>query len=105
MSLPFRIGKSAMENSMLVMQSDNEDVWFHINGLPSAHLVYFNPDRMSLDKLRTKKIIYQMALELKKSSKYKKLPHVEVIYSYVKNVSPTAKPGLVRVKETKVITV
>jgi len=105
MTKPFRIGKSAMENSMLVMQSSENDVWFHINGLPSAHLVYFNPKCESLEKLRSQNTIYIMALELKKKSKYSKLNNIEVIYSFVKNVTPTTKPGLVRVKNCLTILV
>ena len=43
--------------------------------------------------------------ELKKKSKYSILNNIEVIYSFVKNVTPTTKPGLVRVKNCLTILV
>ena len=103
----YRIGKTAMENTMLILQSDQHDVWFHVNGLPSAHLVYFNSQNDTLKNLRKNNIIYQMALELKKSTKYKKIPNIEIIYAHVKDITTSTKPGLVHInpKHVNIITV
>lgn len=93
----FRIGKNAVENTELVLQSSDRDVWFHIRDNPSAHLVYFNPSSISLGELRRTGIIYRMALELKKRSKYSKKNTIQVIYDYIENINPTPKPGMVNV--------
>ena len=97
MSEQFRIGRNAVENTELVLQSGDKDVWFHISGSPSAHLVYFNPYMETLDDLRKSGIIYKMALELKKKSKYRKEQGIMIIYDYIKNITVTTKPGLVTV--------
>lgn len=92
----YHTGRNAMENTELVLRSSAMDVWFHINDLPSAHLVYYNPDGLDLTHLRKKGIIYRMALNLKKKSKYRKCNNIEVIYDYIKNITPLTKPGLVQ---------
>ena len=102
---PYRIGKSAMENTELVLRSDGQDVWFHINGVPSAHLIYYNPDKVTLEALRKSGTIYRMAAILKKNSKYKKATNIEVIYDYIRNVQVLPKPGLVQVNNPKKILV
>lgn len=99
----FQKGRNAVENTELVLRASDMDVWFHVNGLPSAHLIYYNPDGTSLKDLRKKGVIYKMALELKKSSKYSKMNNIEVIYDYIKNIHPLTKPGLVECKNPKSI--
>jgi predicted ribosome quality control (RQC) complex YloA/Tae2 family protein len=96
----YKIGRNAVENTELVLRSSDMDVWFHVNGLPSAHLVYYNPDGLDLIYLRKKGVIYRMALNLKKSSKYHKCNSIEVIYDYIKNIIPLTKPGLVQCNPT-----
>jgi predicted ribosome quality control (RQC) complex YloA/Tae2 family protein len=102
---PYRIGKSALENTELVLRASDMDVWFHVNGVPSAHLIYYNPDSLDLGVLRKKGVIYKMALALKKSSKYRKINKIEVIYDYIKNINPLTKPGLVECKSPKIMSV
>lgn len=91
----FQIGKSAQDNTQLILSSEPLDVWFHVADAPSAHLVYHNENQVDLDLLRSNGTIYRMALELKKRSKYRKLPNIKVIYCYVKDVVLTDTPGRV----------
>lgn len=102
---PYQIGKSAIENTELVLRASDMDVWFHVKGVPSAHLIYYNPDQLDLGYLRKKGVIYKMALTLKKSSKYRKINNIEVIYDYIKNIHPLTKPGLVECISPKVMKV
>lgn len=101
----FCIGKNAVENTELVLRSSDMDVWFHINGMPSAHLVYYNPDGHDLEYLRKKGVIYRMAINLKKKTKYRKCNTIEVIYDYIKHITPLTKPGLVKCKSPHTIVV
>lgn len=99
----YQIGRNAVENTELVLRASEMDVWFHIHQVPSAHLIYYNPEATDLQTLRKKGIIYKMALELKKSSKYHKCNNIEVIYDYIKNITPLTKPGLVQCDNPKTI--
>lgn len=99
----FQKGKNAVENTELILRASDMDVWFHVKGVPSAHLIYYNPDGIGLKDLRKKGVIYKMALELKKSSKYHKMNNIEVIYDYIKHIHPLTIPGLVRCENPKVI--
>lgn len=101
--LQFVIGKNAKNNTHLVQTASNMDVWFHIDGAPSAHLILRNPDETDLKTLRKQGIIYRMALTLKQRSKYRKSNNIPVIYDYCKNVIPQDKPGRVVVKSPKII--
>ena len=94
------IGKHAHDNTHLVILANKNDIWFHINDLPSAHLIMYNPNNESLEKLRRSGIIYKMAVALKKSSKYSKINNISMVYTTIDNVSPTSTPGLVTIKKS-----
>jgi len=102
-SLQFRIGKNATENTELVLLASEQDVWFHVADAPSAHLVYFNGLGHDLESLRKSGVIYRMAVELKKASKYR--DNVRIIYDYIRNIKTTPKPGLVYTKNPRSIVV
>lgn len=99
----YQIGRNATENTELVLRSSAMDVWFHVNDQPSAHLIYYNPDGLDLDHLRKKGVIYRMALTLKKKSKYRSFNNIEIIYDYIKNITPLTKPGMVQCNSPKTI--
>jgi predicted ribosome quality control (RQC) complex YloA/Tae2 family protein len=101
--LEYKIGKNASDNTMLVVSSTPYDVWFHIHNETSAHLVYYNPDKLSLETLRSNGTIYRMAIALKKQSKYRKYLNISVLYCYIKDVTTTNTPGLVTTINTKTI--
>lgn len=96
--MDYVIGKSAEENTHLVQTAAELDVWFHVSNLPSAHLILHNPEGTTLKDLRKQGTIYQMALELKKSSKYRKMNNVTIVYDYCKNITTLDTPGKVQCK-------
>jgi len=99
----YNIGKTAADNTKLIQEAYDLDVWFHIKDVPSAHLIMSNPEGIDLKTLRKTGIIYKMALNLKKKSKYKKHMNITIIYDHCKNVSPLDKPGLVSCNSPKTI--
>jgi predicted ribosome quality control (RQC) complex YloA/Tae2 family protein len=101
----FTIGKNAEDNTRLVLASEPHDVWFHVQGMTSAHLVYKNPDNLSLDDLRSNGTIYRMAVTLKQRSKYRKIPTLPMDYCYINDVTTTSTPGLVTIVHGKVMNV
>lgn len=101
----YLIGKNANENTYLLKNANSMDIWFHIADGPSAHLIFKNPMEIDLKTLRKEGIIYNMALSLKKATKYRKTNNITIIYDYCKNVTPLDKPGLVQCKSPKSIRV
>ena len=67
-----------------------EHSWFHIENVPSAHLV-IPVSYLKLDK----RTLYVIALELKKNSKYKKCNSLSVIYTHRKSLKLTTTLGKV----------
>ena len=95
--LDYVIGKDAEQNTELILESEPHDVWFHLDGVPSAHLILRNPEEFSLQHLRSSGVIYQMALKLKAKGKYRKACNVTILYAQIKDVHVTDIPGRVTV--------
>lgn len=103
-SITYISGKDQHENTELVMCSESNDIWFHINNLPSAHLVA-KINHLKLNKKELLKIVKQGALILKSISKYKSYDKLEICYTYISNVEVTDIPGTVNTSSLKIITV
>ena len=59
--IPLRMGRNCGENDSLLKSMDPEDTWFHLEGVPSAHLA------MPRDYRKVSKhTLYRIALEVKK---------------------------------------
>lgn len=84
--IDIKIGSNVNENDQLFDEADDSDTWFHINGLPSAHM-------WIKDTITDKNILYQIALQLKKTSKYKKMNNVPIVYTTKSNLTKTDKIG------------
>lgn len=91
--LVLKIGSNQEENQELMDKMEPEHTWFHIENLPSAHLVI----PISFTKL-DKDTLYLIALKLKINSKYKKCNSVSVIYTHRKSLKLTNTPGKVIIK-------
>jgi len=62
-----RIGQNARENDSLFYTAKAEDLWFHLNSGPSAH-VYLIIDNCS-DKMERKRLVHQSANMVRLHSK------------------------------------
>ena len=81
-----KYGRNKSENDILYNTADENDIWFHINNYPSAH--------MWLKETRyTKQELYTIALQLKIRSKYRKQNYIEIIYTKKKNLQKTNTKG------------
>ena len=86
--IPLKMGRNRYENDALLKSMDPEDTWFHLEGLPSAHL------SMPRDyKKVSKHTLYRIALEVKKNSRYKSKHVLPVMYTYRKNLTLTEIPA------------
>lgn len=86
--IPLKMGRNQDENDALLKSMDPEDTWFHLEGFASAHL------SMPRDyKKVSKHTLYRIALEVKKSSKYRSKHVLPVMYTYRKNLTLTNIPA------------
>ena len=79
-----------------------EDVWFHVDGRSSAHVILVNATNEKLNKI-PKKVIKRCACICKASTK--ESAKCVVIYTQRKNVEKTDVLGCVMPRETKTITI
>jgi len=77
--IDIKIGSNVFENDELFDSVEDNDIWFHVDGMPSAHM--WVPACVL-----TKQQLYMIALELKKSSKYKKMNNISIIYATKENI-------------------
>ena len=88
--IPVTMGQNKFENSEIVQKMEPDHTWFHLDGLPSAHITI----PIDYDKI-SKSALYQIALSLKQNSKHKKQNNVTVIYTHRKSLKLTNTPGKV----------
>ena len=97
-----KIGENAKENDELVASSKQIDVWFHLDNLPSCHVV------ISCDKKNpiTNEMIKYCASLCKENTKYRNHKKIKVKYTEIKNVKRTKTPGMVTLKgKCKTVTI
>lgn len=89
-----KIGKNKKENDDLVKTSAKTNIWFHVNNIPSSHVVLSNEER--LNKI-PKQVIKRCACLCKSNSSSKSESKCEIIYTEMANVSATEHEGQVTV--------
>ena len=104
-----RVGQNAKENWYLIDRADDFDLWFHLDDLPSGHVV--------IKEILNKKVIstskddfFDYPYELiniasqycKAQSKYKN-SKVTIIYTTINNVKKGKDIGSVFIKKSKYI--
>lgn len=101
--IPYSIGKNAEHNSEIISLSSSNDLWFHLDNSPSAHVILHIPDGILLNKKNKHKIVVQGALLCKANSSKKSDKNVSVCYAFIKHVHLTDIPGQVILSEKKTI--
>jgi predicted ribosome quality control (RQC) complex YloA/Tae2 family protein len=102
LNIKFLIGKDARNNTDIINQSQDNDLWFHVNNLPSCHVIAHIHD-LNISRKDIPYIVTQGALLCKQNSKYKSYKNVEIIYTRIKNVKTLETPGSVMTTDTKII--
>ena len=95
-----KAGETAQENWDLIDASGQNDIWFHVEGHPSCHLVLIVNDA-NKKKDPHKSVINYCAALCKEGSKLKNGKNIKIIYTAIKNVKKADKPGAVTTKNTK----
>lgn len=98
----FHIGKNKKDNFQIIDNGKDEDIWFHAKNDSSCHIVCEINYEYSKDEL--KKIAKLGALLCKNNTnKLKNMRNVEIIYTFLKNVTKTEIEGCVTTTNTKTI--
>jgi predicted ribosome quality control (RQC) complex YloA/Tae2 family protein len=103
--IEYFLGKSASDNFTIIDAANENDIWFHINGEASGHVIAKLPEENNYTKKQLRQIITQGALVCKENSKYKSQKSVDVVYTYVKYVEKTNILGKVSITNHKIISV
>lgn len=101
--IPYLIGSNAQDNFDIIDESEPTDMWFHIAGQSSCHVIAKMPQDIKLDKKQKLQIIKQGALICKQNSKYKSLHDVQIIYTQIANITKQEQIGKVETQNSKII--
>jgi predicted ribosome quality control (RQC) complex YloA/Tae2 family protein len=96
----FRIGKNAEGNFQIIDLSKEDDLWFHISGASSAHVIAVVP-YFALDKKQKRDLVKRGAVLCKKYSKYAGAKNVEIDYTEIRNVKKTDVVGSVIINHSR----
>lgn len=90
-----KVGQNAKENWQLIDESKQDDLWFHVEGHPSAHVVISMPDKSKVSK----QTIKYAALLCKQHSKLNGNNKLTIIYTQIRNLSKGKEMGSVITKK------
>ena len=94
------IGGNKYENAELITASSSDDVWFHLAGLPSCHVVVKTTGRLPPQVI--KRCAYLCKIN---TNSAKSMPKCEVGYTTIANIQTTDIPGAVITHNTKSVSV
>ncbi len=97
-----RVGENAEENSKLISDSKQTDLWFHLDNLPSCHVVISCNKKNPVSSI----MIQYCAKLCKQHTKYKNYYKLKVMYTEIKNVKKTKTHGKVTIKgKSKIVVI
>jgi len=107
-AVEFWIGENAADNEAILDRARPDDLWFHVDGGPSCHVIAVLPDAL-MTTLKNRKAIHKVAVQgavlCKQHSKYRTHARVQVMYAPVKCVTKTETVGSVHVHPYKVVAI
>ncbi len=85
------IGRNSRENWTIIENSNENDIWFHLNDYPSPHIV------LKYNEFIPENIILECCNLCKKYSKYKNFPakYLKVVYTKINNLKKGSDIGSV----------
>ena len=86
-SIKYILGENAQDNHDIITNADNNDWWFHLDDLPSAHCIVEKDNIDNDDKIFACQLIYDKSKHArrKKKSNY--------CFTQIKNIRKTRTPG------------
>ena len=94
------IGQNKYDNFDLINSSNTTDIWFHVEGIPSCHVIL-----KTNEKIRDipQRVIKRCAYLCKINSKAKTFKVCNIAYTTINNVTNTNIIGQVEVSSCKII--
>ena len=99
--LIIHIGANAKDNWNIIDMAKPNDIWFHVEDHPSAHVILIVPTELTQIKDVSKMTLKYRANLCKKNKENK--DQMNVIYTQIKNVTKADKEGSVTTTNCKVI--
>jgi predicted ribosome quality control (RQC) complex YloA/Tae2 family protein len=96
------IGKNKTDNFKIIDDATDNDIWFHVQGEPSCHVILKNSTEL---KNIPRQVIKQCAYMCKINSKAKTKKNSVIIYTPLCNVIKTEIVGQVAVSKYKSVNV
>ena len=101
-----RVGNNAKENWDLITDSEPDDMWFHLDEYPSAHVVMKQNNNIINEKYYPNQIIFIASTYCKTYSKHgKNLSRAKIVYTQIKNLKKCKEVGSVIISKPNYITV
>lgn len=97
-----RIGQNRQDNFDIIDGADLSDIWFHVEGIPSCHVILKTEQKMNNIPLQ---VIKRCAYLCKINSKAKTEPKCSVSYTTINNITKTDIIGQVNVTNYKTVRV
>ena len=98
--ITFYIGKNQSENFHVIDKGKPTDLWFHAKEVSSCHVVCVMPDNLSKKDMQYVAKVGALLCKTN-TNKLKSVKKVEIIYTFIKNVTKTDIPGCVITTNTK----
>ena len=98
-NITYYIGKNAQGNNDIIDMAKPNDIWLHVDNVPSGHVIISIPDNITKDELRH---IIKVGANLCKST-IKNNTKIKVVYTKVCNINKTNILGCVQITDEKYI--
>ena len=98
----FIIGKNKEDNFRIIDESVDTDIWFHVEGEPSCHVILKNTNNI---RTIPKQVIKHGAYLCKINSKAAKSNKTIIMYTFLKNVEKSVIMGQVLVTSYNTVSV
>jgi predicted ribosome quality control (RQC) complex YloA/Tae2 family protein len=104
--ITYVIGQNQHENHQVLDGADPADIWFHIDGMSSAHVVARLGDlKPALDRKQRGKALRQGAVLCKShTTKAVSQRNIPIVYTECRHVEKTPVPGAVIASNTRTLT-
>ena len=103
--ITYTVGKNAQSNFDIIDAAEPTDMWFHIEGESSCHVIASMPIDSKLDKKQLRQIVTQGAVLCKSKSRFKSNKNVTVIYTKIEHITKSEPVGTVIAENTKTIVI
>lgn len=92
----FLVGENKYENFEIIDESDETDIWFHVENEPSCHVILKNENNVKMHDI-PKQVIRNGVYLCKIHSKSSKSKKTSIMYTFLKYVKKTTVIGQVTV--------